>query len=265
MDVITTKFNKSSILHEYSQNEYLLKLFVGELLKMEIINWKHNRPPDEIRCNDIKNHLIKSNTFINVPLHFNYNQKYDEFECIDGIHRYTALTLVDNKELVNDKIVIIYIYINKTEGELVDIYQNINKSIGIPELYKSDEYSLGDKEIITYVINSWMNQYKEHFSSSANPKVPHINREVFSNFLTDIYNEHKIRNKNRLLDLLNNINQNVKDYIQSGISKPRRPITFSQNQLDKCQKTGCYLFLYKPDVLKQYFTPESGHVFKTIV
>lgn len=264
MELISKIFTDVNILHKYSNEEYLIKISVKELLQKNVVNWKYNRPHDEIRCNEIKDYFIKPNALINSPLHLHYNERYEEFECLDGIHRYTALKLIEDKQLVNDKTAIIFIYFKKTEGELIDIFKNINKSIAVPELYISNEYSENDKEVIQTVVNEWKDKYEPHFSSSKDFRVPQMNRDIFIDFVTDIYNDYKIRSKSRLLQLLNKTNDSVKEYIDTGYSHNRKPIKFTPKQLDKCKKTGCYLFLYKDSILKEYFIPLSNEKIKNI-
>lgn len=264
MDTIRNKFSDHIILHEYSSDYYLVKINVNELFKINLVNWRYNRPADETRCHEIKSHLLKPSSIINIPFHLHYNEKYKEFECLDGIHRYTALTMIDNKEIIGDKIVILFIYFHKTEGELIDIFMNINKSIAVPELYISKDYSLTDKEIIQAVINEWKDKYELHFSPSKDFRIPQMNRDFFIDFLTSIYNEYKIRNKKTLLEILNKANECVKEYIQTGYSHPRRPIKFTPKQLDKCNKSGCYLFLFKDSILKEHFFPLANQKIKII-
>ena len=264
MDIIRKVFSDHQISHEYSADHFVVKIKVAELLKINVVNWTYNRPADGTRCSEIKDYLSKPSTVIDIFFHLHYNEKYNEFECLDGIHRYTALTMVDNKELINDKIVFAHIYFKKSEGELIDIFKNINKSITVPELYISKEYSLSDREIIQTVVNEWKDKYESHFSPSKDFRVPQMNRDFFIDFLTSIFNEYKIRNKKTLLELLNKANECVKEYLDTGYSHPRRPIKFSPKQLEKCQKSGCYLFLYKDSTLKEYFFPRANERIKTI-
>ncbi len=264
MDIIRKIITNYTLVHAYSNEDYLIKLSVEDLLKLNIVNWKYNRPPDEIRCNEIRDYFIKPSTIINIPFHLYYNEKYNEFECLDGIHRYTGLTLVEDKELINNKVVIIYLYFKKSEGELIDIFKTINKSIVVPELYISGDYSLTDKDNIEFVVNDLKNRYSEHFSSNKDFRVPQINRDKLIEILTEIYNEYKIRNKSKLLELVNKANECVKEYLEGEYEHRKLSKKFTPKQLEKCHKTSCYLFLYKESNLKEYFFPQARDKIKTI-
>jgi hypothetical protein len=240
------------ILTQLDENTYLFKISIRELLRLNIENWEHNRPPDESRFEEIKNYLCKPSNLVNSALHFYYNSKTDNFEIIDGSHRYyTIISLTKEEcELIYNKNIIIFVYINKTDGELSDIFINLNKSISIPKLYSSMEYSLNQRQIIDNIVLIWKEKYKPHFSHSSSFKIPQINREAFYNLLTELYEKFKIRSESKLLDILDKLNNYIKDYVEDEskiISK--LPKKFTANQLEKCKKTGCYLFLYKEGII----------------
>lgn len=247
-----------TILHEYSRNEILMKVKVEDLLTFKVVNWEHNRPPDETRCNEIKEHFIKSNTIINTPFHFHLNKK-NQLECLDGIHRYTALELVEDKSFVNDKFIIAFIYLNKTYGELIDIFMNINKSINVPDLYKSSDYVKEDKQMIEETVKTIQMLYPTHFSSSRDYRVPQMNRDVFIEILTEVMNKYNMKSKELLLDFLNRCNDYIRIYMESpDVQNKKLPKNhISEKQLEKCKMSGCYLFLFKRNILEFIIFPKN--------
>jgi hypothetical protein len=242
------------ILTQPNETTYLFKVTVRDLLSFNIENWIKNRPPDETRFEEIKENICKPNYIFNNVLHFYYNFKKDTFEIIDGAHRYYTILSLNKgeKELIYSKDVILFVYVNKTEGELSDIFINLNKSICVPELYSSMEYSLRQREIIDNAVSIWQEKYKSHFSPSNSFRIPQINRENFYNLLTELTERFKVRNESKLLDILDKLNEYIRDYVEcedkfKAITK--LPKKFTSNQLEKCRKTGCYLFLYKDSII----------------
>jgi hypothetical protein len=251
------------ILHTYSENVHLTKTNVKTLLETPIVRWRYNRPPDMTRCQEIKEHMTKQDTFINMPFHLFYNETYEEFECLDGLHRYTALceAVKDGcSELINDKTVICYIYSKLKIDELKEIFRGINKSVAVPELYISNEYDQTDKTIIENVVKSWESTYKSHFSSNHNFNAPNINRDSLISLLTEVYSDYKVRTEQKMMEMLIKANEFIKSYVEGDIVHYGLSKSYTQKQLEKCVKTGCYLFLFKDSKLKERVFPKIRNI-----
>jgi hypothetical protein len=239
------------ILHVFSHEHKLIKLTVGELLEYPIQNWEYNRPPDDVRCSEISNYLVKPNVELLQPFYMHYDSKENMNYILDGIHRYTALTMVEYKELVNHKNVFIHIFTDSTKGTLVDIFENLNKTIPVPELYvNTQNHESGQINIIEEILIDYKKRYKEHFSPNLTFCAPNINRESFTNLLTDLYKMHNIKSKKGLEDILTKTNNSIKDRIESGMHTRALPNKFSEKQKEKCKKSGLYLFLYNCEIIK---------------
>jgi hypothetical protein len=239
------------LLHTFSGNHKLIKTTVGELIQYPIINWEYNRPPDHIRCNEISNYLAKPEVELLQPFYLHYSSKENMYYVLDGIHRYTALTMIEYKELVNSKTVFIHIFTDNTKGMLVDIFENLNKTIPVPELYVNvDKHDSSQITIIEEILTDYQKRYKEHFSPKSAFCSPNINRESFTNLLTDLYKLHNIKSKKTLEDILRNTNNCIKERIESGMHTRTLPNKFSDKQKDKCRKSGLYLFLYNCEIIK---------------
>jgi hypothetical protein len=244
-------------IHEYTEDNRLIKLTIEELLKLPMENWKHNRPPDEVRVAEIESFIKKRANEILQPFYIHYNPKTDIYEILDGIHRYSAIKEVSEKNMENisDKIVFIHLFIDLSYGTLIDIFQNLNKTVPVPELYIGQtQDNTNKKEIIEEISTEWKKMYKEHFSGSKTScQIPNIIRDSFIDILSELYTSYKIRSKSKLLELLERANTNIKDYVLAGVSFRTIPIKFSDNQLQKCSKSGCYLFLYRDISKIKYF------------
>ena len=239
------------LLHSFSTSHKLIKTNVEELLNYQIKNWEYNRPPDDIRCSEISNYLVKPDVQLLQPFYLHYNSKEDMYYVLDGIHRYTALEMIEYKELVNNKIVLIHVFTDLSKGMLVDIFENLNKTIPVPELYVVvDKHDTIQISIIEEILNDYKKRYKEHFSPNSTFCAPNINRESFTNLLTDLYKLHNIKNKKGLEDVLSKTNNSIRERIESGMHTRALPNKFSEKQKDKCRKSGLYLFLYNCEIIK---------------
>ena len=236
-------------LHSYDTDHKLIKLSIKEMLELNIVNWKYNRPPDEIRCNEIAEYFTKFTPDILQPFVFHYLSDTQQYEALDGIHRWSSLTKMNNLEQMNEKYVLIHVYKDKSDGFLVDIFQNLNKTVPVPNLYfRANNEDTAEKQMIEYITKDWMKKYTSHFSPNSNCNVPNINRDTFIELITDIYKTQQIRSKEKLEDVLQGANQKIKGRVENGYRDNRNK--FSDKQKEKCVKSGCYLFLYRPDIIK---------------
>ena len=193
-------------------------------------------------------------------LYLSFNNLKKMFEVIDGIHRYTSLKILkDNNskslDLItptdygnnNDAIwlyeshIILNIRFNSIESELIELFKTLNKSTPISELYIKD-FVKEKREIIENVSNNWQVKYKSHFSSNNKPNKPNINRDRFIDLLEEVYVKYNINeeNKNKLEQLLDRANWNISNNI---------PLKLSPTIIEKCNSSGCWLFIYSNDKL----------------
>lgn len=252
---ILSNVSDASILLKFSENSYLVKLTIRELLDLKITNWAFNRQPDESRIEEIKNFICEPKKIINSLFHFSIDKKTDIYEILDGAHRYTAIKNIDYKifEETLEKTVLIMVYINHSKGELIDIFDNLNKSQSVPEIYISKDIEEDEKKIIESVVLKWCSRYKTHFSPNINFRSPQINREIFTNLVMNIREQLNIKKEEKLLDVLNILNNFVESHINS-TEVPKNlerklPKKFTDKQIEKCNKSGCYLFLYKDSII----------------
>jgi len=243
---IINKQCEIDIITQYKENHFLGSCKIGDLINFNWGRWEYNRPFDEIRVDEIFEYINRGNS-IDWMLYCIYISKTDcasKIELYDGLHRLTALKkYIQLYELskkedcpLKNQIILISIRINPSLGETIDAFQNINRSISVPDLY-IDQSNTVKRMIIEHTINIWTKKYKPHFKSSSKTTIPNINRDSFINIISDIYDHYNIQSEQSLNDLLNKTNalilEKISDYL------------ISERALSKCQKTGCYLFIIK--------------------
>ena len=261
--IMNHHFTSSELLFSYNENHGLYKIKIKDLLVDSVTNWEYNRPPDMERCPDIARYIYNSKKHIDSMVYLSFNNLKESFEVLDGIHRITALKMIkaeNSKPLellcpgdfgsANDanwlyeQYLLVNIRFNSSLGELIEVFKNLNKSQTVSDLYICD-HAKEKKDIIETIVNDWYFRFKKHFSSSANPITGNTNRTKFSNLLLHLYDKHKIRQSNieKLKTILENANEKISKNIPDKVSIDIRV---------KCRESGCYLFLFKPDVLEEF-------------
>jgi len=242
-------------IHSYHANHSLMKIKIIDLLKMPMLNWIHNRPPDMNRSNEIAEYIIIKQPVLDW-LFYIVSQK-DKYEMLDGIHRFTALHIIHkkieentvligfNKDAFYNMDVLLSVRINPSLGECVDLFQNINKSVPIAELYVRVMTDMDKRRILEDVYIKWSLAYPSHFTHCNRPQIPNTNRDRFIDFLDHIYEKLNITpsNKNCLEEKLIEINKEIQENI---------PAKISQKVIDKCNISGCYLFLVRNESLQDF-------------
>lgn len=248
-------------VHTYSEKHYISKCTIRDLLSAKVANWEHNRPPDLLRCTSIAEYIFMHQPELDWLLYVTYDKTSNTFYIVDGIHRFTALQIIytenhkpmdfltpntfgnsGNATWLYNKEILLSIRVNPSKGETIDLFQNLNKSNPVPELYMEnpDEEK---RKIIETIVREWMQQYKSHFNISQKPNIPNINRDRFIDLLDGIYQQYHLSPSNAY-EILNDKLYGYNNYLRENI--PRK---ISSHSIEKCKKTGCYLFLLSKDVL----------------
>jgi hypothetical protein len=235
---------------------------IKDLLVDPVKNWEYNRPPDMARCPDIARYIYNSRKPVDTMVYLSFTNIKEVFEVIDGIHRLTALKIIkeENSRPINllehcefgsgndaswlfNQYLLVNIRFNALEGELIEVFKNLNKSQVVPELYIRD-HSREKRDTIDAIANEWYVKYKRHFSASSNPITGNTNRNKFVELLDKLYDKHKIGDSSgdKLRKILDDINIKLMYSIPNKVSIDVRL---------KCKETGCYLFLYKNDKLEE--------------
>jgi hypothetical protein len=230
------------LLHEYSPTHKLFKTTVADFLAMPVKNWRYNRTPDKARCREIAAHL-QSKPIETVFYLASQTQKKDKdiYEILDGIHRYTALKMVPIDYITGEiAYVLLNIRYDATEGELVDFFKSLNKSIPVPDLYLQNPDQV-KRDVIQIIVDRWEFRYAQHFSTSFKFQRPNMNRTVFVNLLDDIYEKYDDLDAVELEEKLMRYNEVVRQQFE-GETTPKTAI-------EKCGRSGLWLFMVGYDGL----------------
>ena len=268
--IIKHHFKSFELIHSFTQNHLLFKIQIKDILNAPINNWEYNRPPDMARCPDIANYIYNSKKPIDTMISMTYKNINDSFEVLDGIHRLTALKIIhtenskskpldfitqvqegdypfgynNDAEWLYNQYLIVNIRFNAVLGDLIEGFKALNKSQTVPDIYIRD-VAKEKRDIIETIANDWQIRYKKHFSSSANPIVGNTNRNKFVDLLDKIYDKYKI-DETKLIKF-KQVLENANTLISMNM-----PAKTSIDVRVKCRETGCYLFLYKNDILENF-------------
>lgn len=261
---------ESEVIHAFADNHFLLKIKISDILNAQINNWSYNRPPDMARCPDIARYMYNSKKPIDTMIYLAYKNQTDTFEVLDGIHRLTALKLIqtenskvkpldfitplykcefefgsnDDAQWIYNQYLLVNIRFNSVLGDLIEIFKTLNKSQAVPDIYIRD-VAKEKRDAIESIANDWQIRYKKHFSSSANPIIGNTNRHKFIDLLDRIYDKYKINETtiNKFKQVLEDANSKISMNV---------PAKFSIDVRLKCRESGCYLFLFKNDKLEEF-------------
>jgi hypothetical protein len=212
---------------------------------MPIKNWRFNRNPDKVRCREIARQIqIKPIETVFYLAKNEYDEKNDMYEILDGIHRYTALKMlpVDYITGVTTSYILLNIRYNATEGELVDFFKDLNKSIPVPDLYLQNP-DQAKRDVINAIVDKWIINYSVHFSLSRKFQRPNMNRTVFTDILNDLYEKYKelLLDSHELEEQLLQYNELIRQQFQNE--------TVPKTAIEKCKRSGLWLFMIGYDEL----------------
>ena len=246
------------VVIKHSPNHCTCKISMRNFLMLIILRWKFNRPANLERSQEIAESLLHKKQPLSFIFQCIYNKQEKILEIIDGMHRYHAIKflkeqLEDNErnEWFYNSCLLIECKINNTEGESIDWFQSINKCTPVSELYmdRNDE----KREIIEEVVNDYYSKYTDHFKGLKH-NIPNTSREKFTELICHIYDTFHIslENKKLIMKILKEINDDILDKIGSvELSKNKINPKLKKPQVDKCYKTGLFLFLASKEKLYQ--------------
>jgi len=260
---IKTCLPSFEIIHSYSSDHIIFKCTIKDILlsasNNKIINWQYNRPPDSVRCYEIAEKIYTKTQEIDWLIYMVYDK--DALHIIDGIHRIHSLQIIqkennkppdhltptkfgdsNNASWLYEKYLIISLRLNITTGQTIDLFQSLNKSNPVPDLYMFDR----DQEkriIIETIVNEWMTSFRSHFTSTQNPNIPNMNRDRFIDILDFVYKKYNVNHSNSHL-------LTEKLYELNTLIKKNPPKNITDKSLEKCNKTGCFIFLIRRDQLQ---------------
>jgi hypothetical protein len=252
-----------NIITQYKENHLLGSCLIDDIIKFRWARWKYNRSPDMVRVAEIIEYIERGNS-IDWLLYFIYSSnskdKMSSLFVYDGLHRMTAIAEYikqfekqqDIRCPLRDCVILISIRINPTDGEILDAFESINKSV---PMYVMPYWDIKRKEIIEKVVEKWQNKYTRHFKAALRTNIPNINRDAFIDIVSKLYDHYDINEDGKKLErVLNRIN----DYMKDINVLPNN--TYSEKALDKCKGTGCYIFLVKSTQLFDFIEDNSHQI-----
>lgn len=245
----------------FTNTHVISECTIRDLLHAKIKNWEHNRPPDLVRCRSIAENIYTRRPVLDWLLYMIYDKTTNTFYIVDGIHRFTALKIIHEENRrpsdficpnffgsnsdatwLYDMHVLVSIKSNPTKGETIDWFQTLNNSNPVPELY-IENTAEEKRKVIEDVVKEWTTRFVSHFVASQKPHTPNTNRDRFIDLIDGIYKKYEMEPKTAH----NNINEKLYElnhYLRTNIPKKTTPIA-----LEKCEKTGCFLFLLSKDII----------------
>jgi len=236
---------------QITDKHFIAKTTIKSLLKMPILNWSMNRPPDELRYCEIGEYYINEKISPDSELYLNFNNKKGQvFEIYDGSHRWSALQAIvcgdldscpnSFSEWLQTREIMLNIRFNTCEEDVIKAFKMLNKSIPVPDLYIRNA-PLEKRNTVEKIVNEWTVRYPANFSASNSPNKGNTNRDTFIGFVESVYDKEIL--EDLLRERLNNMNEWAKNNISTKIMKS------AKTAIKRCEKSGCYLFLHNLDVL----------------
>jgi hypothetical protein len=270
--------NDTSIIYDYNMSTKLLKIKICDLFPNKIYNWECNRDPDYIRIPTIAKNIYETRRNpIKTIFYVNYNFKTDKFELIDGCHRFKALEMLlslsyNNGKIIEDNLrnenndeiaewfdnynidwllndyIIAHVCFQASITDLQNLRENINLSQ--PMTYRKNPVFDEKYQVINQLADNYQVRYKKNFSDSNNESYLKTNgmtnRNKFIELLSILYDKYNI-DVNRIGILQQHLNS-ANDKLYNDVIEGR--IKCSEKTKKRCDETGCYLFIYKNNVLE---------------
>ena len=263
--IINNPAIETTIIHHYLANwSPVIKdrhrhygiIEMRDLFNLPLQLWSGNRPRENDRCIEIAQLLNQKRPPIadlnNIILSF--NNVTENFEIIDGSHRVGAFKYIKDNYDYSPKI-FVSIGFDESDGDKIDLFLNINKSIPVSELYTRNP-SQDRTNILEPYSHKFREQFPQYFTTSNSAQKPNTTRDLFQSLLIAIYEKYNIESETELNEIVQRTNQLVKNAVKNdskiiadGWRMPRRTPAY-KNQIVKCAQYGLYLFMCSIEDLK---------------
>jgi len=207
------------------------------LSQYPIRNWHLNRPHDESRIPDIMK-LLKTQDYVDGVI---YLSKDDEggLICYDGIHRIESLKTLSQLKLGFNHSMIIHVLSDYDDVKIRDKFDSLNKCIPVPEIYSEANRELDCKQLVENIVKHYTSTYPLMFKPAKNPRLPHENRDRFTDRITHIIKDHNLGefSCNKIVALLDELNDLMSRHSSS--------IKLTSKQREKCETYRMFMFSRK--------------------
>lgn len=263
MQVLQQMIPSLFVVHEYNPFHFFCKCTVTDIVSISSISrWEHNRPPDAVRYKELAEKVFYNKTTLDTFILYVALDESNQLKIVDGMHRYSALKEMSQdqnksfsccntrfavpKETIFSQFILMSIRLYPSKGELVDWFQNLNNIIPVPELYIHD-HSKQKRNIVEEIVKEWTYRFSNHFTKGGSQKAyrrPNMNVDIFRDVLSELYDKNK---PDTTIEEFSSCLYRLNDTLKAQEHWKNKTITASM--IEKCNKSGCFLFLYKPDVI----------------
>lgn len=193
--------------------------------ELPIQKWKFNRPPDQERVDEIRQHLLKEKRVDGLIYLASINGK---LVCYESNHRREALKGLDDVEPILTDVIW-----NTTDEFVKEEFRRLNKAVSVPDLFVSEDSHMDVEEILK-IRNDFCERFKDLKSPAKNPQRPSFNSDLLLDEFTKVMKENKI-SAEELWARLMRLNDDMSRRDRSKL-KPK--------VVEKCQGAGLWLFAW---------------------
>lgn len=242
----------SNFIYERKANERIVRLekvLLDKAFFHNCQNWVKNRPPDDVRIEDIIKYYCSENDSsqqlnIFIPGIVYAWKKPNEPSIIiyDGIHR--LLAAKDYSKHTNGANMLwclLQTTITQDENYIVKDFVNLNKSVCVPTLYL-DDTDVTKKLMCQSIADMLCQRYPTFVSPSRKPYIYNFNRDCFVDFISTLeVNFHEPGIDTKIFNELMGLNIEAKNYVD------RHKIKYP----NKCLYKKFFLFYLDKSYIKQ--------------
>jgi hypothetical protein len=222
-----------------SGDHHLYAIPISMLATMDIRTWSRNRPADEGRVAEIRNHHLASG-HVDGTIRLAFTRG-EGLVCYEGNHRRLALT--DNIEKV-----LVDILWDVPQERIIEEFRLINKAVPVSELYTELDMDSAARHNIEEFVRGWCVKYRAFVSASARPNRPQFNRDMFTQELVRVWTELGRPPAGDLLSAVESVNT---AYGQEQLGFHKTAIK-SERTLHKCAEGGLWLFALSGTLSKSH-------------
>ena len=213
----------------------IIEYVTSPMQLQHVRNWSYNRPPDDIRVQEIIQSGRIDGIIYVAELSASGQSSEVRYVCYDGNHRREAY----NQGMPSVNGILVRVMTNATHNMITTHFTQLNKSIPVPSLYMESDF---DPEIyisITETVKKLARTYSSFNKSSVHCKRPNFNRDVLAQELTVMIQHGQVSHEG-LLQYLLSFNQNLCERREELRSE------MLENAFKKCDKSNFFLFYKKP-------------------
>jgi hypothetical protein len=234
MEYLQTFLKEKSIGGQHGSH-YVYWIPLKIFNSLPIKRWKHNRPPDSDRVQEIHTYMSNSKRMDGIVY---LASTEDELVCYESNHRREAL-----KGLTEVSDILVDILWDTTDDVVKSEFLRLNKCVSVPELYVADEPVSISLEQLRGMVDDFSLAYKSHKVTTSRPQRPNFSRDMLMDEFYRVIKENKL--------IIDDFISKITHYNQLLMNKDRSSLT--QKTIDKCTKSGLWLFAWSSKLDESHF------------